>query len=250
MKLLLGSVLGGAAAPTGGYTGFVEGTPIALPVGSFVGNAERTVAAPPRSVGDIMIAIAANGPNVPGMGSVTLRTPTFQIWSSTGGVLNFNSLQSRFNLGIFPRIATGDSEDNCLIFGQGSPSILHVIVLTGNQYAGALSGITVDNENSQNTSDSALFRENMPGAALWTFKIAASIKDNTADDTVDVVGVDSGATFMRGINTGLNFNSMSMGIAYRIEPAVFDPGVGNFSESGGLTAFSTSVSATFRSGDS
>lgn len=245
-------IMGMGGAATLGYTGIVEGTPLAAPLGSSLSNAQRTVTAPAHSAGDILVAIAANGPDVPGMGSVTLRTPTFQIWTTGGGVTHFNTVQSRFCLEISPRIATGDSEDDCLIFGQGSPTILHVIALTGNPWAGTPANILADNENSQNTADTTMFRENLPAPWDWTFRVAATVKDVTSASSVICTGFDntSPLQFMRGIATGLDFNAMIMGICWGLFPTNGnDPGTGAFTQSGAVTDYTASVSLSLKSGD-
>lgn len=223
---------------------------------SLLNNAQRTLAVS-ASVGDLIVAYGMAGPGYGGQSSLTLRTPTFAVWSSTGGVLQFDSGVSRFVSGIQPRIATGDSEDNCLIFGIGQfPIYLGCAVFSGDPWAGTLANITSDNENSQIDNDTAgnIFRENgPPGGFAITVKCWSSCKQLGAAQSGASVS-NTGESIIALSLTNVGENGFGQGAiyacGYKFEETSIDTATGNYPLSSSWTGDSFSLESTFKSGAS
>ena len=246
---------GGPPPPFGGYV-FSSFSQLFFGNSNAVGNPARTLAVS-ANPGDLIVAFTGAGPGYAGQSSVTLRTPTFAVWSSTGGILQFDAGVSRFVMGIQPRIATGTSEDNCLMFSAGPfPIYLGCAVFGGNPWAGSLATITADNENSQINNDNAnnIFRENCPTAGqVITLKTFAVCKQTSAAESgASISNTDQSIIALGLQNCGDNGFSQGMiyGCGYKFEEFAVDTATGNYPLSSTWTGDSFSLSCTFKSGDS
>lgn len=247
--------IGGGGASFGGYVFDSFQGPIAVGDSSTLNNAQRTVAVN-ANAGDLLVAFAAAGPGYGGQAGVSIRTPTFQPWSTTGGVIHFDPGVSRFVSHIAPRFATGDSEDDCLIFGIGPfPIYVGVAIFTGSIFGGTLAQITSDNENTQNDNDTgSMFRENgPPGGFAITLKCWQGIKQtNGAGLLATVSNTDQSIIALSLLNVGDNGFGQGMIVAngFKFEELAIDTATGNWPFSDSWTGDVFSMSCTFKSGDS
>jgi len=245
----------GGPPPSFGYT-FTSYSSLSAGLGSSLNNAQRTLDNSNAIAGDLILAFWAAGPGYAGQSSGTIRTPTFQVWSSTGGIIHFDSGVSSFVVGIQPRLASGDSEDDCLIFGQNFPIFLGCAIFGGSVWGGTLANITSDNENSQINNDNvnSMFRENgPPGGFAATVKGFLTAKQSAAAQSGETVSnTDQGIIALDTINVGDNGfdQGMVVGCGYKFEETAVDTPTGNYPLSGTWTGDVFSISSTFKSGDS
>lgn len=256
MGLLLGGIRGGGgggAPPAGGYTTVGEIQSFAVPDGSALSNAQRTltwIARPPA--GQLLVAVAAVHPERTGNAFIR-RASDFLTWSTNGGVQiagNSNSI----TLLISPRIATGDADDDVLMNGVVGPQALCIFAVGGNAPA-SLAGIDVGNSTQKTVSDTGAFRDGLFAFGIgFTCRVSATMKANDLSLTANMPSVDAAMDFVRGgsdLNTGsFAGESFCMGVAVKIQPNVVDLPDGAFGITQSYAADSFACSTNWRSGDS
>lgn len=256
MGLILGGILAGGAgggAPAGGYTNIGEILSFAVPDGSALTNAQRTLVWNTRpTAGQLLIGIGATHPER--TGTVFLRQPNFAAWSSSGGSQiagNANSITLQIN----PRIASGDANDDCLMNGVVGPQALAIFAVGGNAPA-TLTGIQAASSVLKTVNDLGAHREGVIAAGqVFTIRIAATMKANNVNPTSNMPSVDSAMDFVVGgsdLNTGAyaTGDSFCMGVAVKIVAAVSDIVDGAFGITTADAADSFAICCNFKSGDS
>lgn len=257
MGLLLGGILGGGGGggpPAGGYTVIGEILSFAVPDGSALSNAQRTLVWNSRpSAGQLLVGVAATHPER--TGTVFLRQPNFLPWSSAGGTTiagNANGI----TLGIFPRIATGDANDDCLMNGVVGPQALTIFAVGGNAYPTQSTQIVAASNTLKTVNDVGAHREGVIAAGfLFTLRVAATMKANNANPTTVMPSVDAAMDFTVGggdLNTGAyaSGDSFCMAVATKIVATVTDTPDGDFGITTADAADSFAIAVNWKSGDS
>lgn len=121
-------------------------------------------------------------------------------------------------------------------------------------WSGALSSITVDNENSEDLSDTDFLRENAPaGASTFTLRVFASAKRaSDSENGVAPNGTDQGIVSLAQANSLDNGFSQSViaAFGFKFMAAAVDVPGGDWVDADSFTNAVGAVSATFKSDDS
>lgn len=243
---------GGASDPIS----LSDSSPIlALGNTSAFNNAQRTL---DRSVfgspdaGDLLIAFLCRA-GYTGESLGTLFTPTFSPWSNVvGSILRNASDNSEFTCSIQIRDASGDSEDTCLMGGNGPfPSGLQITRWTGNLFVFP-GTISPDNNDSEVVADvTGLTREGgMGGGAAQCLEVFCSSKRATAAQSIlGSSGTGESIITLGSVDSIDNgFDNAMVGIwGYRFNPGLVGFAAGDW-DGVGFTERSFAVAARYRSG--
>jgi len=256
MGLLVGPSISGASAPPADPIGLSNSSPIlAFGNTSNFNNAQRTL---DRSgfgtpvAGDLLIAFLCRA-GYTGESLGTLFTPTFAPWSNVvGSVLHNAADNAEFTSSIQIRDATGDSQDSCIMGGNGPfPSGLQITRWTGNLFVFP-GTISPDNNDSEVVADVAgLTREGgMGGGADQCLEVFCSSKRATAAQSIlGSTGTDQSIITLGSVDSIDNgFNQGMVGIwGYRFNPGLVGFAAGDW-DGAGFTERSFAVAARYRSG--
>lgn len=257
MGLILGGVLAGGAgggAPAGGYTNIGEILSFAVPDGSALTNAQRTLVWNSRpTAGQLLIGVGAVHPDR--TGTVFLRQPNFSPWSNATGT-NIAGNSNSITLSVLARLATGDANDDCLMNGVVGPQALTIFAVNGNPYPTPSTAILATSSLLKTVNDLGAHREGtVTGGFPFTIRIAATMKANNAVTSANMPSVDSAMDFVIGgsdLNTGpyATGDSLCMAVAQKIVAGLTDTPDGDFGISSSFASDSFSVCCNFKSDDS
>ncbi len=170
-------------------------------------QAARTLTAPEsRTVGDLLIVFQGYYPS--GFtGVMNVRTPTLANWGTDGATVKL--VASDTILGIYPRLATADSEDNCLLgFSDGwDPQWGVMLRFSGNPYAGAMTNWRISADEADDVADPNMVRVGVVNTG-WSDSILLFISQKTATETEnDIIATSAGGDVVFGGSTNTNHNS-------------------------------------------
>lgn len=237
---------GGSSAPTMGYSFTAASAALVTPDSQALTQAQRTITAPARSVGDLLMLLSVSYGAYP-----TPRTPTFAIWATKNGTqFAANSVNCLISI----RIATGDAQDDCFVGSLGHVgNIAQVLSFNLHPYAAAGQPFVVGDSKSAAADTTLPHPQSRALGNLWTVRGFISGKRMQAAQTGFTPGATGdGITQTLGANTGVSpFNDgLLAAIGYKlVEDGSDDPSAGVWS----LPAYSNGTAAlagTFKSADS
>jgi hypothetical protein len=201
--------------------------------GPFSSNEERTLFAPQRDVGDLLVVMQGFY-NSQSQGIMNTRTPTSQNWQGNG-TAKLDGVKTV--LGLYVRIATGDTEDNCVVGlnGNWEPQWAAMLSFPGVTYTPLLSNWPISFNAGEDVADPNFLREELFNTG-WsdTLLFFQSAKMATGTDTGIPTGTDGNVIFVNGTNTGANSNDEALIGAWGIisQPTPSAEGIGDWTISG------------------